>query len=94
MFVIPFPIITLVRLLQLAKAPSPMSVTLFGMVTLVMPEPAKAPPNIPKPVEFVPMLITLFGMVMFLRLVQPSKAPTPMLVTLVGMVTLLRLVQW
>ena len=33
------------------------------------------------------MLVTLFGMVMVVKLVQPSKAALPMLVTLSGMVT-------
>jgi len=39
------------------------------------------------------MLVTLLGMVMLARLVQPEKALYPMLVTLLGMVTLVRLVQ-
>jgi hypothetical protein len=36
------------------------------------------------------MLVTLSGMVMPVRLVQPLKANSPMLVTLFGMVTLVR----
>jgi len=41
------------------KAPYPMLVTLFGMVTLVRPVPEKAPS---------PMLVTLLGMVTLVRL--------------------------
>ncbi len=39
------------------------------------------------------MLVTLFGIVRLVRLVQEPKASIPMLVTLLGMVTLVRLVQ-
>ena len=39
------------------------------------------------------MLVTLSGIVMLIRLVQPSKAQFPMLVTLSGIVMLVRLVQ-
>ena len=39
------------------------------------------------------MLVTLLGMVMLVRPVQPSKAQFPMLVTLLGMVMLVRSVQ-
>ena len=39
------------------------------------------------------MLVTLLGMVMLVRPVQPTKAPSPMLVTLLGMVMLVRPVQ-
>jgi hypothetical protein len=39
------------------------------------------------------MLVTPFGIVTLVRLLQPSNAPTPMPVTLLGMVTLVRLVQ-
>ena len=39
------------------------------------------------------MLVTLFGMVMEVRLVQPRKALLPMLVTLFGMVTEVRPLQ-
>ena len=40
-----------------------------------------------------PMLVTLSGMVMLVRPVQPSKAVAPMLVTLLGIVMLVRPVQ-
>ena len=39
-----------------------------------------------------PMLVTLSGIVMFVRLVQSEKALPPMLVTLSGIVILVRLV--
>jgi len=39
------------------------------------------------------MLVTLSGMVMLVRLLQPANAPLPMLVTLSGMVMLVRLLQ-
>ena len=38
------------------------------------------------------MLVTLSGIVMFVRLLQPQKALSPMLVTLSGIVMLVRLV--
>ena len=47
-------------------------------------QPAKA---------FLPILVTLAGMVISVRLVQPKKALPPMLFTLAGMVILVRLVQ-
>ena len=36
----------------------------------------------------LPMLVTLSGMVMLVKLAQPEKAESPMLVILSGMVTL------
>ena len=39
------------------------------------------------------MLVTLSGMVMAVRLLQPQKASSPMLVTLSGMVMAVRLRQ-
>ena len=39
------------------------------------------------------MRVTLFGIVMCVRLVQPSKDKPPILVTVLGMTTLTRLVQ-
>jgi hypothetical protein len=36
------------------------------------------------------MMVTLLGIVMFLKLVQPSNALLPMLVTLLGIVTVFR----
>jgi hypothetical protein len=54
--------VTPVRLVHRLKAPSPMLVTLFGMVTLVrLVHQEKAAS---------PMLVTLFGMVTPVRLVQ------------------------
>ena len=40
------------------------------------------------------MLVTLLGIVMLVRLVQPQKASSPMIVTLFGIVMLVRLVQF
>ena len=40
------------------------------------------------------MLVTLSGIVIPVRLVQPRKANTPMHVTLLGIVMLVRLVQF
>ena len=39
------------------------------------------------------MLVTLLGIVMLVRLMQPLNALSPMLVTLFGIVTLVRLLQ-
>ncbi len=39
------------------------------------------------------MLLTLLGIVMLVRLIQPRKASSPMLVTLFGIVMFVRLVQ-
>ena len=39
------------------------------------------------------MLVTLFGIVILVRLLQPEKAQSPMLVTLSGIVILVRLLQ-
>ena len=39
------------------------------------------------------MLVTLFGIVMLVRLLQPENVLLPMLVTLFGIVTLVRLLQ-
>ena len=39
------------------------------------------------------MLVTLFGMVMLVRLEQPEKAYPPMLLTLFGMVILVKPLQ-
>jgi hypothetical protein len=40
------------------------------------------------------ILVTVSGMVMLVRLMQPENAHCPMLVTLSGIVTLVRLVQY
>ena len=40
------------------------------------------------------MLITLFGIVILVRLVQPTKAASPMLVTLSGINMLTRFLQY
>ena len=50
-----------------------MLVTLPGMVMLVRPQPANAES---------PILVTLFGIVIFVGLPQPANAEAPMLVTL------------
>jgi len=39
------------------------------------------------------MLVTLFGIMMLVKLVQLANAPYPILVTLVGMVMLAKLLQ-
>jgi hypothetical protein len=58
-----------VRPLQLSKAPSPIDVTLFGIVTEVRPlQPQKAA---------FPMDVTLFGIVTEVRPLQRSKAASP-----------------
>ena len=41
----------------------------------------------------LPILVTLLGIFMLVRLVQPENAPSPILVTLLGTVILVRLVQ-
>ena len=62
-----------------AKAPSPILVTLFGMVTEVRPEQlAKA---------CLPMLVTLLGMVIEVNPEQPENTPASKLITLFGIVT-------
>jgi hypothetical protein len=83
----PFPESTfiVVRLAQLQKAPSPMRLTLLGIVTLLrLVHSSKA---------LSPMLVTLPGMVTLARPAQSLKVPVPMVVTPSGIVTLLRLVQ-
>ena len=39
------------------------------------------------------MIVTLFGIVMLVRLLQPTNAESPILVTLFGIVMLARLLQ-
>ncbi len=71
-------IVTVFRLEQPEKAPLPMPITLFGMVTEDRPlQSSKAQSYI---------LVTLLGMVTYVRLLQPEKAELPMLVTPSGMV--------
>jgi hypothetical protein len=81
-----FPADTLIAVrLEPLKAPSPMLVTLLGIVTLArLLQLLKAP---------YPMLVTLLGMVTLPRLVQMAKAVFPMLLTLLGIVMPVRLVQ-
>ena len=67
------PIVTLVRLEQLANASIPMLATLSGIVTLVR---AKQLPNVSSS-----MLLTLSGIVTLVK-AQEKNAPLPMLVTL------------
>ena len=63
----------LVRLVHFQKAPTPMLVTLSGIVMLVrLVQSAKAPP---------PMVVTPSPIVMLVRLVQSWKAASPILVT-------------
>ena len=60
----------LVRLVQNAKAYSPMLVTLSGIVMFVrLVQLYEGPER--------PILVTLSGIVMLIRLVQPEKAPFP-----------------
>jgi hypothetical protein len=61
-----------------------MVVTLFGIMMFMILELKKAES---------PILVTPFGMVREVRLIQPLKALLPMLVTLLGMVMLARPVQ-
>ena len=58
-----------------------MGVVLLTLTIVKELQPEKADP---------PMLVTLSGMVMEVRLVQCSKASLPMVVTLLGMVTEVR----
>ena len=74
-----------VRLEQPAKAPSPMLLTLFGIVMHVKDsQPLKAT---------LPILVTLFGIVILFNEEQSSKAATPMLLTLSGIVMPIKEVQ-
>ena len=76
--------VMLVRLVQPVNAPSPILVTLLGMMILVTGIPA----NQPDPIAGNPST-----KVMLVRLVQPVNAPSPILVTLLGIVMLVREVQ-
>ncbi len=66
--------VTLVRLVQSAKAQDPLLVRFGDSV-----------PTLP-----IPILVTLLGIVMLVRLVHSQKAKRPMLVTPSGMVILVR----
>ena len=67
---------------QQLNAPSPMLVTLLGIVMLVsLSQSLNA---------LSPMLVTLLGIVMFVSFSQPKNASFPMLVTLLGIVMLVR----
>ena len=68
----PFSIFIEVRLVQPAKTPLPMAVTLLGMVMEVRPVQWENAP---------PMLVTLLGMVTEVRPEQSWNAEFPMLVT-------------
>jgi hypothetical protein len=71
--------VTLVRLVQLLNALSPILVTLLGIIMLArLVQLLNAP---------IPMLVTLLGIVMLVRLVQPLNALIPMLVTPLGILT-------
>ena len=65
--------------------PSPISVTLFGIVMLVKLLQSSNAES--------PMLVTLSGIVMLVKLSQYSNALLPMLVTPSGIVMLVRLLQ-
>jgi hypothetical protein len=65
--------VTLVKLLQLRNARTPIVVTEDGMVTLVkLPHKANA---------YSPIVVTEDGMVTLVRLLHPSNARSPMVVT-------------
>ena len=65
------------------KMPSAFSI-LFGIVALVNKLFRNA---------LSPILVTLFGIVIFVKLVQPLNALSPILVTLSGIVTLVKFLQ-
>ena len=77
--------VTLVRLLQLSNAFSPMLVTVLGIVMVAKEHILKAD---------LPILVTLFGIVTLFRLMQQSKTLSPIDVTPLGIVMLVRLVQF
>ena len=73
------------KLLHLKNAPSPMLVTLVGMVILVkLLHPKNA---------CSPIVVTPCRMVILVKLLHPKNALYPMVVTLCGMVILVKLVQ-
>src|SRR6266853_5649903 len=76
----------------LVPTPSPIFVTLSGMVTRVRLEHHR---NVPHEDVSAPpfMLVMPLPMVMVARLGQPAKAPSPRLVTPSGMVTLVMLLR-
>ena len=96
MLVTLFGMLMLVNPVQLQNAPIPMFVTPSGIVTSpeqAVPS-INIPFTITSGVSFClfvnqgvsknaryPMLVTLFGMVMLVKTVQPSNARSPMLVT-------------
>ena len=76
----------LARLVQLSKAPTPMEVTLSGIVTFAkLVQPIKTPSS---------MEVTLSGIVTLFSPVQPSKARYPIVCTPLSIVTLARLLQF
>ena len=82
-----------VRLVQKANAELPMLAAPVGIgkfVEIVMV--TRFNPVQPKNAAS-PMVVTLSGIVMLVRLAQSKNAPSPMLVTLLGIATLVRLVQ-
>ena len=67
-----------VRLLQRPNAPTPIEVTLLGMLIEVRPlQPENA--------RISPIEVTLLGMVIEVRLLQSQNALSPIEVTLLGM---------
>ena len=80
-----FPCCSFVNQAVPENAPSPMLVTLLGIVMLaklLQPENAE-----------LPMLVTLFGMTMLVKLLQPENISHSILVTLFGMIMLVKLLQ-
>ena len=73
------------RPVQSPNAPSPMLVTLSGIVMLLRLLQSKN--------AQAPILVMLSGIIILLSLLQPLNAPSPMLVTLSGIVMLSRLLQ-
>ena len=99
--------VTLVKPVQPENAPSPIDVTLFGIVMLVRLVQLAKPftlvtpfcmVTLVKPVQRLnaepPIDITLLGIVMLVKPVQSENAERPILVTLFGIVMLVRPVQW
>jgi hypothetical protein len=80
----PFGSVTLRSARQLRNTPTPIVVTLFGIMMFMILELKKAES---------PILVTPFGMVREVRLIQSAKALLPMLVTPLGMLTLASAVQ-
>lgn len=82
----PFTPFISVRALQFKNVPSPIAVTLLGIVILVkLMHPKNA---------IVPILVTLFGITILTRLIQPKNAPLAILVALSGTMAFLYFLQF